>query len=387
MKVGLVGKPNAGKSTFFSAATLAPAQIGDYPFTTIDANKGISHVTSPCACKSFNIECNNCEAGTRLIPIELIDVAGLVPGAHEGKGMGNQFLDDLRQASVLIQIVDASGKTDLEGNASSDSPPEKEVEFLEDEIHHWISSILMRNWSRTSRSVEAGEKLEDFLSDRLAGLQITLGQITTALRQTELPASVHSWNDEHALSLAKNIQKVGKPIIIAANKADISSDANLDVLKSLGGIPTASDLELALRNAHNSGVLRYSLGDSTFDIIAADKLNNQQTAALRKISDYLDKFNSTGVQKCIEEAVFNKLDLITAYPVEDETHYADSQGKVLPDCYLLPRHSTALDLAYKVHTDIGGGFIRAIDCKTKMVIGKDSELKDGDVIKIVSQKS
>ena len=258
---------------------------------------------------------------------------------------------------------------------------------MEDEIHHWISSILMRNWSRTSRSVEAGEKLEDFLSDRLAGLQITPGQISTALRQTELPDSVHSWNDEHALSLAKNIQKIGKPIIIAANKADISSDNNLDTLRSLGGIPTASDFELALRNAHNSGVLRYSLGASTFDIVSADKLNSQQAAALRKISDYLNKFNSTGVQKCIEEAVFNKLDLITAYPVEDETHYADSQGTVLPDCYLLPRHSTALDLAYKVHTDIGGGFIRAIDCKTKMVIGKDSELKDGDVVKIVSQKS
>ena len=387
MKVGLVGKPNAGKSTFFSAATQAPAQIGDYPFTTINANKGISHVTSQCACKSLSADCNNCDDGIRLIPIELIDVAGLVPGAHEGKGMGNQFLDDLRQASVLIQVVDSSGTTDLEGNSSSDSPPEKEVEFLENEIHHWISSILMRNWARTSRSVEAGEKLEDFLSDRLAGLQINSAQITTALRQTDLPASVHSWTDEHALSLATNIQKIGKPIIIAANKADISSDSNLETLKSLGGIPTASDLELALRNAHNSGVIKYSLGSSKFDILSSDKLNQQQTAALGKISDYLTKFSSTGVQICIEDAVFKKLDLITAYPVEDETHYADGQGTVLPDCYLLPRNSTALDLAYKVHTDIGDGFIRAIDCKTKMVIGKDSELNDGDVIKIVSQKS
>ena len=141
MKVGLVGKPNAGKSTFFTSVTSAVAQIGDYPFTTIDKNVGIAHVRKQCPSKELGLipNPNNSlsEDGIRYIPIEVIDVAGLVPGAHEGKGMGNKFLDDLRQADVLIHVVDSSGKTDLEGNAVDSADPLKEIIFLENELHHW----------------------------------------------------------------------------------------------------------------------------------------------------------------------------------------------------------------------------------------------------------
>ena len=174
MKIGLVGKPNAGKSTFFTAATSASAQIGDYPFTTIDKNVGIAHVRKPCPSKELGVEPNPNNSlsinGTRYIPIEVIDVAGLVPGAHEGKGMGNKFLDDLRQADVLIQVVDSSGNTDLEGNSTEGANPVEEIEFLKKEICEWIAEITMRNWSRSARAVESGEKVEDFLSERLAGL-------------------------------------------------------------------------------------------------------------------------------------------------------------------------------------------------------------------------
>jgi len=97
----------------------------------------------------------------------------------------------------------------------------------------------------------------------------------------------------------------------------------------------------------------------------------------------LDKFGSTGVQKCIEEAV-KMLDLIVVYPVEDETHLTDKEGRILPDAYLIPRGSIAKDLAYKVHTDLGDHFIRAVDARTHRIIGSDHKLKDGDVIKIVA---
>jgi len=388
MKIGLVGKPNAGKSTFFTAATSATAQIGDYPFTTIDKNVGIAYVRKSCPSKELGLDPNPNNSlsvdGIRFIPIEVIDVAGLVPGAHKGKGMGNKFLDDLRQADVLIQIVDCSGTTNLEGNTVEGADPLNEVKFLEDELHHWIGEIIVRNWSRSARAVESGEKIENFLSERLAGLKFTREQVILSLRKAKISKPVMHWGSEEGLALAGYLQKIGKPIVIAANKADISSKDNIEKLDKASAIITSADYELALKNATNAGLITYNSGDSDFRLNDEGQLNDGQKKALETIRQFLKKNGSTGVQDCIETAVLEKLNLIAVYPVEDETHFTDGQDRVLPDAYLVPRESTALDLAYKVHTDIGDSFIRAIDCRSKRIIGKDYELQDGDIIKIVA---
>ena len=387
MKVGLVGKPNAGKSTFFNAVTSAVAQIGDYPFTTIDKNVGIAHVRKPCPSKELGLipNPNNSlsEDGIRYIPIEVIDVAGLVPGAHEGKGMGNKFLDDLRQADVLIHVVDSSGKTDLEGNSVELADPLEEISFLENELHHWIANIIIRNWSRSARAVEAGEKIENFLSERLAGLKISREAVILSLRKSAISKPIMKWDIDDALILARTIQQVSKPIVIAANKADVASEQNKKNLERASAILTSSDFELALKNASKANLIEYSPGSSKFSSDSSN-LKDNQINALKLISDFLDENGSTGVQECLEKAVLDKLDLIAIYPVEDETHFTDGQQRILPDAFLLPRGSTALDLAYKVHTDIGDSFIRAIDCNSKRVIGRDHELSDGDIIKIVA---
>ena len=387
MKVGLVGKPNSGKSTFFSAATAADAQIGDYPFTTIDTNIGVAHVRRECPCASLEVECephnSPCLGGTRYLPVELVDVAGLVPGAHEGKGMGNKFLDDLRQADVLIQIVDASGNTDLEGNHAEGADPMAEVEFLAGEVHQWLAGIILRNWKRSARAVESGRALEDFLAERLAGLGFSREQVVAALRECDLPENVQTWGEADGLALAQILQALGKPILVAANKIDIAPAQNIEALVKTGGIPVAADYELALRNASKADIIAYRPGDTEFTLTENATLNDAQRTGLEKISDFISG-DGTGVQRCLEQAVLERLDLIAAFPVEDETHYADSHGKVLPDGYLLPRGATALELAYKVHSDIGDGFIRAIDCRTKRIIGKDHVLRDGDVVKIVA---
>ena len=387
MKVGLVGKPNAGKSTFFTAITSATAQIGDYPFTTIEKNVGIAYVRKPCPSKELGLEPNPNNSlsvnGIRYIPVEVIDVAGLVPGAHEGKGMGNKFLDDLRQADVLIQVVDSSGNTDLEGNATEGANPIEEINFLKNEICQWIGEITMRTWSRSARAVEAGEKIEDFLSERLAGLKFSREHVITALRKASISKPVMKWGSDEGLIIAELLQNIAKPIVIAANKADISSEEDLNNLSNKGAIITVADYELALKKASEVGLIAYNAGDSDFNILS-DNLTEGQRDALQKIKDFLKTRGSTGVQECIEKAVLEKLNLIAVYPVEDETHFTDGQGRVLPDAHLLPRDSSALDLAYKVHSDIGDNFIRAIDCRSKRIIGKDYILQDGDIIKIVA---
>ena len=395
MELGVVGKPNVGKSTFFAAATLAPVHIANYPFTTVQANHGVAYVRKKCPHLELGRPCkpNNapCQGGTRLIPVEMLDVAGLVPNAHQGRGLGNQFLDDLRQASVLVHVLDAAGITDFEGNpvAAGSHDPIEDVHFLEDELAHWIAGILSRNWDKEARRADLEETPpEKVLLGRLTGLGFTEMQIHLALREAPLDPKMAHWTSEDLLRLARSLRQRGKPMILAANKADLAPSDTVDKLVNLQGyhtIPTSAEYELALRRAATASLIAYEPGGPSFKILEPGKLTASQSKALDTIAVFLQKRGSTGVQQCLEEAVFKLLNLIVVFPVEDEHHWSDKSGNVLPDAFLVPRGSTAADVAFKVHTDLGNHFIRAINARTKMVVGRDHPVEDGDVIKIVAK--
>ncbi len=404
MLIGLVGKPSAGKSTFFKASTLSEIEIASYPFTTIKANRGVGYVKVECIESEFSKKCNPahgfCIQGNRFVPVELMDVAGLVPGASEGKGLGNQFLDDLRQADAFIHIVDISGKTDSVGKPSENHNPEQDVEFLENELNRWYFNILIKVWKNFSKQAETEGKADGggfakAVAKQFSGLKVKEEHVKGILRNLEFKEKPVRWKEEQVLDFASKLRKVSKPTIIVANKIDIpGAEENYKKIKERFEkegflvIPCSADSELALREASKTGLIDYIPGENSFEITKEGKreLNGKQKEALESIKkNVLQRFEfGTGVQKVLNSAVFGLLNYIAVFPAS-ATKLEDSKGRVLPDCFLLPKGSTALDFAYFLHTDFGDNFIKAVDARTKRALGKDYELKHRDALEIMTK--
>ncbi|MDK2383237.1 MAG: redox-regulated ATPase YchF, partial [Candidatus Korarchaeota archaeon] len=399
--VGVVGKTNVGKSTFFYAATLVPVEVSNRPFTTIRPNVGIAYLRKRCVHEEFGVQCNPrnslCIRGYRMIPVRMLDVAGLIPGAHRGRGLGNKFLDDLRQADVLIHVVDASGSTDPEGNPVPPGThnPVEDVLLIEREVDEWFHRILSSDWGRFARTVDTGgEKVEDALARRLSGLSIRKEHVVAALRETGLGSQkLSSWRDEELRAFASALRRISKPMVIAANKADLPSaeDVIREMRRELRGriiVPTSAASELALRKAALKKVVEYLPGDPDFKILDESALTRRQREALEYIRRHvLEKWGSTGIQEALNRAFFELLDMIAVDPVEDAGRLTDHDGNVLPDVFLVRRGTTARDLAYMIHTDLGRTFLYAVDARTKTRLGEDYVLRDDDVVKIVAAKA
>lgn len=398
MLVGVVGKPSSGKSTFFKAQTLSNVEIANYPFTTIKPNRGTGYVRIDCVDREFNVQCNPrfgyCTEGQRFVPVELLDVAGLVPGAHEGKGMGNQFLDDLNQADALIHIIDIAGSTNDKGEPIPplSYDPANDIRFLEHELDMWYLRLIEKGWEKFARTVNQEKpELGKAVAKQLGALRVTDKLMERIMQKLSLPGDIMNWDKDALLKIAIELRKATKPMLIACNKIDIKgADGNFEKLKKEFPehmlVPCSAAAELALREAAKQEILKYIPGDNSFEILKPEKLSPGQKQGLEMIKkELLEKYSSTGVQKVLNKAVFNLLGYIAVFP-GGVGKLQDQNGNYIPDCFLMPPNTTALDFAYRLHTDFGRNFIKAINVKTKLPVGKDHKLEHRDVVEIMSKK-
>ncbi len=389
-RIGLVGKPSVGKSTFFNAATMNDVPEGAYPFTTIDPSLGEAYVRTDCAAPEFDERCQPsvgiCADGTRFVPVKLVDVAGLVPGAHEGRGLGNQFLTDLNETDVLVHVVDFSGTTDSEGEPTEGHDPREDIDFLEAELDAWYLDVLEKGVTRYENQHMADPDPEDILAEQLSAFRISAGEIKQTILSLGLPVAPLSWDRDEREKLAREIRRRTKPMVIAANKLDtdtaqenwgeITEDPEYDHLTF---VPVSAHAEKALKNANEQGAIDYTPGESSFEIVA--DLPAEQAEGLKQIRTFIEEFGGTGVQQALETAVFDVLSLKAVFPGSASGNWTNGPFR---DCFLLPEDATAEDFAYHLHSDIGDGFLHAIDCRNERQVGADTVLDHRAVLEVIS---
>jgi len=221
--------------------------------------------------------------------------------------------------------------------------------------------------------------LVKILAEQLSGLEVKKEDIEKALEKASL---------SDTQNFARILRKISKPILIAANKIDLKeAQENFERLKDKYNlVPTSAEAEIALKKAAEKNLIEYLPGNG-FEIKDESKLDSNQLRVLNFIKkEIIEKYGSTGVQDCLNKAVFEILNYIAVYPVADSKKLSDSEGNILPDVFLVPKGITLREFAFKIHSEIGEKFICGIDARTKKKLSADYQLQNKDVIEIVFAK-
>jgi ribosome-binding ATPase YchF (GTP1/OBG family) len=401
IKIGLIGKTNTGKTTFFNSATLLSAEVSNYPFTTKKPTMGNAHAITHCVHKEFNLQDNpknsDCTDGWRFIPVELVDLPGLIKGAWEGKGLGNQFLTIAAQSDALLHIVDASGSIDASGKIAEPGTgdPVADIADIEEELVMWYLKLLEANRDKISRAIGSGMNTVAAITEVFRGIGVKEDHVKLALVQNNLAETTfdNNFGIKESKDFCWSLREISKPTLIVANKVDLpTATENFKRLREeyrdVIIIPASADAELTLRRAESKGIIRYIPGDERFEINDQTKLNDKQKWALNFIrKDILGEYMRTGVQFAINVAVFKLLKMNAVYPVADIQRFSDKHGNVLPDVYLMRSGSTVEDLAKEIHTELAKGVIYALDGRDGIRLPVNYQLKDRDVLSIVSART
>ena len=397
IKIGLIGKTNTGKTTFFNSSTLSSDEISTYPFTTKKSSISIGHAITLCVHPEFNVEDNpinsKCKDGWRYIPIELIDLPGLIKDAWKGKGLGNQFLSIASQSDALLHIVDASGGIDSSGRITEvgTGDPVSDFADIEEELNMWYQKTLEGNRDRLQKMIESDNDQINALTELYQGMGVKKIHVKETLKTTKLEdKNIENYDINDSKKFATQLRRISKPTLIVANKIDIKGAAkNFQRLRERYNdmivVPASADSELSLRRAEQKELIKYSPGSEQFDILRADDLNEKQKNALNFIqSDIMGEYMRTGVQFAINITVFKLLKMNSIYPVATPENLSDKKGRILPDLILLKDGSTVIDLAKEIHSDLIKGLLYAKDLRYNLRVPTNYQLRDRDVISLVN---
>ncbi|DAA74530.1 TPA_exp: GTP binding protein [Trichophyton benhamiae CBS 112371] len=325
--IGLVGKPSSGKSTTLNSLTDASSKVGNFPFTTIDPQRAIGYLQVDCACSRYNLQdrCKpnygGCHEGRRSVPIELLDVAGLVPGAHEGKGLGNKFLDDLRHADALIHVVDVSGTTDAEGKVTRGYDPSQDIVWLKSEIVRWIEGNLMDKWGSIKRK------------------HIATKSTAVETLQTQFSGKIAKQEDPKSIVLCSAISEVFL--------RKLTKQGYIKYIEGSEFVDTREDL-IEMGDPDGGGLKEMD-----------EKLKNR----VENLKDLvLYRFGSTGVVQVLSRAA-ELLGLVPVFPVRNVHTFASGAtgNAVFRDCVLVNKNSTVGDVARKVMGDVPIAFVEGAE--------------------------
>ena len=397
IKIGLIGKTNTGKTTFFNSSTLSSDEISTYPFTTKKSSTSVGYAITLCVHPEFNVIDNpnnsRCEDGWRYIPIELIDLPGLIKDAWKGKGLGNQFLSIASQSDALLHVVDASGSIDATGKITETGSGDPVSDFadIEEELNMWYQKILEGNRDRLQKIIKSGDDHVGALTELYQGVGVKRNHVKEALKTSGLEEKdIENYDMQDSKKFASYLRKISKPTLIVANKIDVKgADKNFERLRERYNdmivIPASADSELTLRRAEQKNLIKYSPGSEKFDILQTNELNQKQKGALDFIqSDIMGEYMRTGVQFAINVTVFKLLKMNSIYPVASPEKLSDKKGRILPDLVLLKDGATVTDLAKEIHSDLTKGLLYAKDLRYNLRVPTNYQLRDRDVICLIS---
>ncbi|XJO76292.1 hypothetical protein BDV3_006836 [Batrachochytrium dendrobatidis] len=356
----------------------ATAKVGNFPFTTIKPNQGMAYVLIDCPCSRFDKQSlckpryGKCVQGKRHVPIKILDVAGLVPGASQGNGLGNQFLDDLRTADALIHVVDVSGTTDESGKVTVGYNPINDIDWLKSEISNWIYFNLWKKWGNiVRRHMATRSSTAETLQLQFSGYGANLAMVNRFLDKFPDKRSLDMWNSDTVMMMVNAFIAERFPTLVALNKIDLpDSDKNIDLISRKYGqdniVLVSALAETFLRKLHKQKFIKYHEGTDVFEL-AEDQvdpsveeklltLDDKARNRLERVQDLvLFRYGHTGVQECLQQMIA-LLKLVPVFPVRNINSFSSSSGTrmggVFRDCMFVQPGTTIRQLAGMVHPDL-----------------------------------